>query len=209
MGKAGFEPAMTKVSRFTVCRLEPLSHFPIDLFSCSLNKVSVMPQLDPTSYFSQFFWLCATFGTFYLVLTKYILPQIAKVLFVRHQKAEQAQITQESPLQQETLHVQHTTGQHMTDACSKAKQAVQNAMQKSQEWMKEQTAQVQQKQLNSLQTQYTSQMKQNAYTYAHVSQALKHTLPPSAQAATQFLHPKNTPKMRVFDKTVVHTLFTK
>jgi ElaB/YqjD/DUF883 family membrane-anchored ribosome-binding protein len=28
MGKAGFEPAMKSISRFTVCRFEPLSHFP-------------------------------------------------------------------------------------------------------------------------------------------------------------------------------------
>ena len=168
-----------------------------------------MPQLDPTTYFTQFFWLCATYSTFYLLLTKYILPKIAKVLYVRHQKAGQAQQTLESPLQQETSQVQHTTGQHMTNACTEAKQSVQNAMQKSQEWMVQQTAQVQQKQLSSLQTQYTTQMRQNAYTYAHVSQALKHTLPPSAQINTQFVHPQNTQKMRVFDKTIVQTLFTK
>ena len=62
---------------------------------------------------------------FYLVLTKYILPQIAKVLYVRHQKLNKHKSPKESPLQQETFHVQHTTGIHMTDACNKAKQAVQ------------------------------------------------------------------------------------
>jgi hypothetical protein len=39
MGKAGFEPAMTKVSRFTVCRLEPLSHFPFIHTPCDKQKM--------------------------------------------------------------------------------------------------------------------------------------------------------------------------
>jgi F-type H+-transporting ATPase subunit b len=39
-----------------------------------------MPQLDPSSYFSQLFWLAVTFTLLYLVLAKATLPQISKVL---------------------------------------------------------------------------------------------------------------------------------
>ena len=60
-----------------------------------------MPQLDATTYFTQFFWLVFTYATFYIFLTKTILPKIAKVLYVRHQKAAQttAQATQQTPTQ--------------------------------------------------------------------------------------------------------------
>jgi hypothetical protein len=44
MGKAGFEPAMTKVSRFTVCRLEPLSHFPFIHTPCAKQKILGITQ---------------------------------------------------------------------------------------------------------------------------------------------------------------------
>lgn len=36
-----------------------------------------MPQLDVTTFFSQFFWFCLSFITFYLFLLHYILPFIA------------------------------------------------------------------------------------------------------------------------------------
>ena len=63
-----------------------------------------MPQLDATTYFTQFVWLCITYTTFYLVLTKTILPKIAKILYVRQNKATQAEENQ-SP---ETVQIQNT-----------------------------------------------------------------------------------------------------
>ena len=39
-----------------------------------------MPQLDPEFLVSQIFWLTITFGTLFLVLSKFILPRISKNL---------------------------------------------------------------------------------------------------------------------------------
>jgi len=39
-----------------------------------------MPQLDPEFWVSQIFWLTITFGTLFLVLSKFILPRISKNL---------------------------------------------------------------------------------------------------------------------------------
>ena len=39
-----------------------------------------MPQLDPEFWVSQIFWLIITFGTLFLVLSKFILPKISKNL---------------------------------------------------------------------------------------------------------------------------------
>lgn len=42
-----------------------------------------MPQLDPVTFLSQFFWLCIVFSSLYLILVKFCLPNIARILKVR------------------------------------------------------------------------------------------------------------------------------
>ena len=42
-----------------------------------------MPQLDPQFWFSQIFWLILTFGTLFIVLSKFILPKISNNLEIR------------------------------------------------------------------------------------------------------------------------------
>ena len=59
----------------------------INIFYFSFCTVAVkssekggMPQLDPEFWVSQIFWLTITFGTLFLVLSKFILPRISKNL---------------------------------------------------------------------------------------------------------------------------------
>ena len=42
-----------------------------------------MPQLDPKYWFSQIFWLILSFGTLFIVLSKFILPKISDNLEAR------------------------------------------------------------------------------------------------------------------------------
>ena len=42
-----------------------------------------MPQLDVTSFTAQILWLVAIYFTFYILLLKYILPRIGKILKFR------------------------------------------------------------------------------------------------------------------------------
>ena len=42
-----------------------------------------MPQLDPTSFPSQLFWLAVCFGTMLLVLSVFVLPRITRTLTAR------------------------------------------------------------------------------------------------------------------------------
>ena len=42
-----------------------------------------MPQLDPQYWFSQIFWLILTFGTLFVLLSKFILPKISNNLEIR------------------------------------------------------------------------------------------------------------------------------
>jgi uncharacterized membrane protein YhiD involved in acid resistance len=43
-----------------------------------------MPQLDPITYFTQYFWLITIFFTFYIIVATNILPHIGKILKTRN-----------------------------------------------------------------------------------------------------------------------------
>ena len=42
-----------------------------------------MPQLNPEFWVSQIFWLILTFGTLFIILSKFILPKISNNLELR------------------------------------------------------------------------------------------------------------------------------
>ncbi len=48
-----------------------------------------MPQLDPASFASQFFWLIICFSALYVIMNRWILPRIGGVLEERRDKIEQ------------------------------------------------------------------------------------------------------------------------
>ena len=50
-----------------------------------------MPQLDHVTFFSQYFWLCFFFFTFYLFLYKHFLPKMSRILKYRKRKVELSQ----------------------------------------------------------------------------------------------------------------------
>nr|QOD41066.1 ATPase subunit 8 [Larix sibirica] len=45
----------------------------------------MMPQLDKFTYFTQFFWLCLIFFTFYISLCRDGVPRISRILKLRNQ----------------------------------------------------------------------------------------------------------------------------
>ena len=48
-----------------------------------------MPQLDPTWYASQLFWLCVSFFTLLFVMANFIAPKIADILARRQNKIDE------------------------------------------------------------------------------------------------------------------------
>lgn len=42
-----------------------------------------MPQLDKVTFLSQFFWLCIVFISMYLILVKFFLPALARIVKLR------------------------------------------------------------------------------------------------------------------------------
>ena len=52
----------------------------------STSAETVFPPFDETTFFSQIFWLVATFGIFYYVMAKFALPRVAGILESREDK---------------------------------------------------------------------------------------------------------------------------
>jgi len=52
------------------------------------KKKSGMPQLDPSTFASQLFWLAVTFGLFLLIVWRVALPRIGRVLEDRRERIE-------------------------------------------------------------------------------------------------------------------------
>ncbi len=60
-------------------------HTEVQLLAQEHAQASVgMPQLDPSSFASQLFWLVVIFSTFYLLMSRWIAPRIHDVLEKRH-----------------------------------------------------------------------------------------------------------------------------
>ncbi len=47
-----------------------------------------MPQLDPTWFISQLFWLCVTFFTMLVIMAKFFIPRISEILSQRQHKID-------------------------------------------------------------------------------------------------------------------------
>ncbi len=62
--------------------------FPLASALAEETKKSGMPQLDPSTFASQLFWLAVTFGLFLLIVWRVALPKIGRVLEDRRERIE-------------------------------------------------------------------------------------------------------------------------
>ncbi len=57
-------------------------------YSTTIYAESGMPQLDPSSYVSQTFWLILTFVSLFLIINFFFIPKIEKIRILRENKVE-------------------------------------------------------------------------------------------------------------------------
>jgi F-type H+-transporting ATPase subunit b len=110
-----------------------------------------LPQLDPTSYPSQLFWLTVTFVTLYIIMARYIVPRIHSVLENRQDRIShdldraasmKAEATQAKDSYEQALVKARNEAQKMLlDVTASIKQTAEN---KSRELEQTLTAQVKQ-----------------------------------------------------------------
>lgn len=73
------------------------------------------PQLNPSSYASQLFWLAIAFVALYLLMSRIALPRIAEVLDLRHKQRE-GNLSRAEELQAETTKVKHAYEEALAQA---------------------------------------------------------------------------------------------
>lgn len=78
-----------------------------------------MPQLDPTSFPSQLFWLTVTFVALYLILARFILPVIHDILEGRQSKLD-SDLSQAAGMKEEAEAAKEAYELSLKDARQKA-----------------------------------------------------------------------------------------
>lgn len=85
-----------------------------------------MPQLDPTTYVSQLFWLALTFIPLFIVLWKVALPRISGVIEARRQRIEM-DLDKAAALRDEAAKVLAQYEKDLNDAHEKARAELRRA----------------------------------------------------------------------------------
>ena len=88
-----------------------------------------MPQLDPTTFAPQLFWLVVTFVLLYLVMWKIAIPRIGEVLQNR-QKRIDSDLEKAGELKKEAESVRKAYEKLVTDGSNKAQETIRAARQK-------------------------------------------------------------------------------
>ena len=85
-----------------------------------------MPQLDPTSFATQIFWLVITFGVLYAILSRVALPRVADILAARRNKID-GDLDAAATLKSEAESVLKAYEKAMADARSQAQATLRQA----------------------------------------------------------------------------------
>ena len=88
-----------------------------------------MPQLDPTTFVPQLFWLMVTFVLLYLVMWKIAIPRISDVLQDR-QKRIDSDLEKAEELKKEAQSVREAYEKLVTNASNKAQETIRAAREK-------------------------------------------------------------------------------
>ena len=177
-----------------------------------------MPQLDTTTYLAQITWLAITYIIFYLLLIKYMLPSITKILYTLQYKVQQ---TVQSPLHHESCHTQQHLLQHVQNACAQDKTTLQNTTDDSQEWQLYVAEEMQHSETFSwlrfskkskkhdsfaLENDYQRMVSDFDFEGKHIDIARKYSMDHATQMACKMNKPHNTKKTKVFKKETLDSI---
>ena len=88
-----------------------------------------MPQLDPTTFVPQLFWLMVTFVLLYLVMWKIAIPRIGDVLQDRQKRIE-SDLEKAEELKKEAQSVRESYEKLVTNGSNKAQETIRAAREK-------------------------------------------------------------------------------
>jgi hypothetical protein len=94
-----------------------------------------MPQLDSLTFFSQFFWFSFFFLGFYILLVKYYLPKMSRLIKVRSLKVSSGSLQDTLTHSQEKKNVSQSGEDFLLQGLSSSKQFFQESFQKTSAWV--------------------------------------------------------------------------
>jgi hypothetical protein len=166
-----------------------------------------MPQLDKVSYFTQFFWLCFFYLGFYILLVKFFLPKIRRILKVREKKAAYATGTNESIYEKESADVHLQTQKYLLEGMKSSRESLQSSFESTSLWVSEVTKATNTKHFQNVNTEYGHQMKQMTHSLVTTLHDLKTILPPTAHMQCGFQKSAEQKRQKFFNARVLSSLF--
>ncbi|MDR1034528.1 MAG: hypothetical protein LBL32_01155 [Holosporales bacterium] len=89
----------------------------------------MMPQLDTSYYFSQFFWLCVSLSILIFMFKKYFIPRMDKIFQGREQRIKECSEAVER-LESDVSEMKAAIAQLQEDGLRKSAEIVKNAIKK-------------------------------------------------------------------------------
>nr|YP_009647103.1 ATP synthase F0 subunit 8 [Chloroparvula japonica]QBX98761.1 ATP synthase F0 subunit 8 [Chloroparvula japonica] len=136
-----------------------------------------MPQLDHVSFFSQFFWLCIFFFSFYVGLLKGFMPKMSRLLKLRSAKTgDDASDLQVHENEQTSVYNAYNT--MLTTSLNTCKQSVNNHFENTQDWLTKKQQDAHTGPLKGSNTEYLTKLGQTCLAQRLVLAQLDVCMPP-------------------------------
>jgi F0F1-type ATP synthase membrane subunit b/b' len=112
-----------------------------------------MPQFDIITWLSQEFWLTLVFFTFYLVVLRYYLPGLARILKIRKKKLDRDQ-AQGSSFTEEGSSCHQTYEDQLVVSAHNSRDVMGKTQQSGQTWLQETVSRINNLELDNTQRGY-------------------------------------------------------
>lgn len=140
-----------------------------------------MPQLDTLSFFPQFFWLTIFYFGFYILLVKYFLPRMGRIIKIRNLKMNaQTLPTSGHSGTSENLALTNQRDQSLALAIKQSKQIFQEKNQSTLDWSKSACSNIGKEQFKNLDRTYKKSISDLSTKQGLILQNLKQVVSPQS-----------------------------
>lgn len=170
-----------------------------------------MPQLDQLTFFSQFFWLCFFYLGFYLVLVKYFLPKMSRILKVRNMKMNSSNSGQSDfiEMKEENEKMKKMRDEALSEAFKESKHYLNESYQKTSSWVQKVLQDVNKKKLQKMNKTYIDSMQNLSFAQTLTLQNLKTVIAPSSYKASGLSSLNNSENSKMSKENLFNTLLLK
>jgi len=167
-----------------------------------------MPQLDQLTFFSQFFWLCVFYLGFYIVLVKYFLPKMNRILKVRQMKMNSGNSGQSDflKMKEENENMKARRENALSEAFKESKDFLNESYQKTSSWVQKVLQDVNKKKLQNMNKAYVDSVQNLSFSQTLTLLNLKTVVAPLSYKSTTFSTLMNSEQLKVSKESFYNTL---